>query len=161
MEQKQIGQLLAGFGVVLLAVLSFVKYRLDKYGAFLCQLVEQSPILTMAECPAHGDNLSWILLIAFILAGILFVIGWYILLQTRRAIPLKHRVPHLDASKLNAEEKIVCDYLQQHEGSAYQSDLIKATEYSKVKMTRVLDRLQAKGVVGRERRGMTNIVVLK
>ncbi len=162
MQQKQIGQLLVGIGMVLLGILSFVKYRLDEYGAFLCQVVEESPLLTMAQCPAHGDNLSWIILIAFGLVILILAAGVYILFQTRRStvVEHKHHKQH-DTSKLTDEEKMVYTYLHEHDGSAYQSDLIKATGYSKVKMTRVLDHLQAKGIVGRERRGMTNIVVLK
>jgi uncharacterized membrane protein len=43
----------------------------------------------------------------------------------------------------------------------YQSDLIKETEFSKVKITRILDKMESKDVIDRKRRGMTNIIVLK
>ena len=51
--------------------------------------------------------------------------------------------------------------LKTTEGSAYQSDLIKATGYSKVKVTRILDKMESKGIVERKRRGMANIIVMK
>ena len=47
------------------------------------------------------------------------------------------------------------------EGSVYQSDIIKETKLTKVKVTRILDKLEGKKLIDRKRRGMTNIVVLK
>ncbi|MBI4983154.1 MarR family transcriptional regulator [Candidatus Woesearchaeota archaeon] len=47
------------------------------------------------------------------------------------------------------------------QGSAYQSDLIKETRLTKVKVTRILDKLEGRGLIERKRRGMTNIVILK
>ena len=43
----------------------------------------------------------------------------------------------------------------------YQSSLMKETGFSKVKTTRVLDRLETKKILERKRRGMTNLVVLR
>ena len=47
------------------------------------------------------------------------------------------------------------------QGSAYQSDLIKETQLTKVKITRILDHLEGKQLIERKRRGMTNIIILK
>ena len=46
-------------------------------------------------------------------------------------------------------------------GSVYQSDIMKKTGFSKVKVSRVLDKLEQKGLLERKRRGMTNLVVAK
>ena len=67
----------------------------------------------------------------------------------------------IDASQLNDEELKVYDYLKEHNGSAYQSELARDLELTKVKMTRILDRLEGFGVLERKRRGMTNIVILR
>ena len=40
------------------------------------------------------------------------------------------------------------------------SDLIKESGMNKVKVSRILDRLEGKGLIDRKRRGMTNIVIL-
>ena len=53
------------------------------------------------------------------------------------------------------------EVLLREEGSVYQSDLIKETKLTKVKVSRVLDKLEGKGLIERKRRGMTNIIVLK
>jgi len=47
------------------------------------------------------------------------------------------------------------------EESIFQSELVERTELNKVKVTRILDRLEGKGLIERKRRGMTNVVILK
>ena len=43
----------------------------------------------------------------------------------------------------------------------FQSELVEKTGHTKVKMTRILDKLEAKGLIERRRKGMTNLVFLK
>lgn len=62
---------------------------------------------------------------------------------------------------LDEEESKLMSIVLREQGSAYQSDLIKETNLSKVAVTRLLDRLEGKGLIERKRRGMTNIVILK
>ena len=47
------------------------------------------------------------------------------------------------------------------QGTIFQPDLADKTGFSKVKVTRILDRLEGKQLIERKRRGMTNVVVLK
>ena len=67
----------------------------------------------------------------------------------------------IDVSKLDDEEKKIYALIKNNKGSIYQSDIIKDTGFSKVKTTRILDRLESKGVAERKRRGMTNIIILR
>jgi uncharacterized membrane protein len=62
---------------------------------------------------------------------------------------------------LSSEEKTVFNKVIEAQGSMSQSVLMKETNFNKVKITRILDRLEGKGLIERRRRGMTNIVVLK
>lgn len=62
---------------------------------------------------------------------------------------------------LGGDEKIVFDKIIKSEGTIFQSDLVDKTSFPKVKVTRILDKLEGKGLVERRRRGMTNIVILK
>ncbi|HYD03954.1 MAG TPA: MarR family transcriptional regulator [Alphaproteobacteria bacterium] len=62
---------------------------------------------------------------------------------------------------LDPEEKAIITKLLDNEGSLFQSKLVSLTGQSKVKVTRILDRLEGKGLIERKRRGMTNIVFLK
>jgi len=63
--------------------------------------------------------------------------------------------------KLSGDEKAVYDAVTSADGTIFQSDLVKQLGFSKVKLSRILDRLEAKGLVERRRRGMANLVVLK
>ncbi len=62
---------------------------------------------------------------------------------------------------LDGDEKIIFNIISESEGAVFQSQLINKTGFTKVKVTRVLDRLEGKGIIERKRRGMTNVVLLK
>jgi uncharacterized membrane protein len=64
-------------------------------------------------------------------------------------------------NSLQTDERKVYDLIVNADGFMFQNDLIEKTGYSKVKISRILDKLELKGVVERRRRGMANIVVLK
>ncbi len=74
--------------------------------------------------------------------------------------PITAKKIQIDFSKLEPDEKKLV-LLIQNEGAIFQSSLVEKSGFGKVKITRLLDRLESKGVVERKRRGMTNVVVLK
>ena len=57
---------------------------------------------------------------------------------------------------LNEDERRMYLELRDHGGAMYQRDLVALGIFSKAKVTRVLDKLEAKGLVVREAHGMTN-----
>lgn len=63
--------------------------------------------------------------------------------------------------ELNPDEKLVLERIIEAEGTIFQSDLVDKTGFTKVKVTRILDKLEGKAVIERKRRGMTNVVILK
>lgn len=63
--------------------------------------------------------------------------------------------------ELNDDEKLIFEKILEAEGTIFQSDLVDKSNLAKVKVTRLLDRLEGKGLIERKRRGMTNIVILK
>ena len=65
------------------------------------------------------------------------------------------------SNELDSDESRVVAFINEGNGSVYQSDIMKKTGFSKVKVSRVLDRLEQKGLLERKRRGMTNLVVAK
>lgn len=105
-------------------------------------------------------------IIAVLLLVIAAMVAW-IFLQMRRkpaTEPITKEKPaqkKTDVSALDSDEKKIIEILQEKGGSAFQSDVIKGLGYSKVKVSRMLDRLEQKGVLERKRRGMANLVVLK
>ena len=62
---------------------------------------------------------------------------------------------------LNGDEKKIFVKIIDNKGTFLQSDLVKGTKFSKVKITRILDKLEGKGLVERRRRGMSNVIILK
>jgi uncharacterized membrane protein len=62
---------------------------------------------------------------------------------------------------LNSDEKKIVSELLNNNGTLFQSKIVEYTGQSKVKITRILDKLESKGIIERKRRGMTNIVFLK
>lgn len=64
-------------------------------------------------------------------------------------------------SDLAPEEKHILDLVIESNGAIFQSDIVEKTGYGKVKVTRILDKLEGKGLIERRRRGMTNMIILK
>lgn len=62
---------------------------------------------------------------------------------------------------LSPEEKLILEKVIESDGTIFQSDLVEKTHFTKVKITRLVDKLEGRGLVERRRRGMTNVVVLK
>jgi uncharacterized membrane protein len=64
-------------------------------------------------------------------------------------------------SKLSANEKTVFEKIIESQGALFQSELVEKSGFNKVKVTRILDKLEGKDLIDRKRRGMSNIVILK
>lgn len=66
-----------------------------------------------------------------------------------------------DLKGLDKDEKRVIDLLLKENKAMFQATLKEKLGVGKVKLTRLLDKLEAKQIIERKRRGMNNIVVLK
>jgi uncharacterized membrane protein len=64
-------------------------------------------------------------------------------------------------TELEKEERDVLGKIIENKGTIFQSNLTEKTGFNKVKVTRILDKLEGRGLIERRRRGMTNIIVLK
>jgi len=62
---------------------------------------------------------------------------------------------------LEKDEKSVFEHLIDSQGTIFQSALVEKTGFTKVKITRILDKLEGRKLIERRRRGMTNVVILK
>ena len=99
------------------------------------------------------------------LAILLFVLlfGAYMIFFAKETIPIPKKTKEdykETLTQLEPEEKRVLEKIIE-EGSIFQSKIVEDTGLSKVKITRIIDRLEGKGLIERKRRGMTNIVILK
>lgn len=62
---------------------------------------------------------------------------------------------------LTREEKRLYSIIEEADGAIFQADLVEKSGFSKVKVSRILDKLEGRGMIERKRRGMTNMVVIK
>src|SRR3989338_2712697 len=165
-NEKLLGYLLMAFSIILFIVLGFIKTQFDVESALLCQKFHEYK-LDLAQCPVHQANstwnkISWVILVGFGIGILIFGVGAYLAFFYKAGSrELKRDFKQIDLSKLDDEEKKMYDIIKGKNGSAYQSDLIKETGFSKVKVTRILDKMETADIIERKRRGMTNIIVLK
>lgn len=163
MDRKIQGYLLLSVSFLLFISGIMLNNYHQQNSLFMCSLVEQNPDIDMADCPAHNNNyFYYIVIIAGIGFGFFFLGIYYILNfnHEEESIIVENKKESF-ANLLVGEEKEVYDFLKLNEGSVYQSDIVKSLGFSKVKVTRILDKLEGKGLVDRKRRGMTNIIILK
>ncbi|MFH0906197.1 MAG: hypothetical protein V1824_02585 [archaeon] len=120
-------------------------------------------------CP-HTKNIPLQTVIGYIVSAILFVVGIYTYfldkISPRKDATVEDiRKIEKDYSKILSQladaEKCVFNLIKDNDGIIYQSKLIAETNYSKVKISRILDDLESKNLIERKRRGMSNIIVMK
>lgn len=160
MENKNVGLLIIGIAIVIgIIILIFNLGLKDIVG----QTCSHGP-----ECSMY-DAISIQTWVSMAIAGLIFVIGFFLILskeetkiitKTKKIEIEKKRKP-IDYSKLDKEEKIIVKIIEEAEGTIFQSDLVEKSGFDKVKVSRILDRLEGKQIIERKRRGMTNVVVLK
>ena len=178
-DQKKFGLILIVLSLLLLIVLGFVKAKSDQEEEFLCSVVHTTPTANPNQCPVHqGGGNTWPITAAFGVAFLLLGAGIYFFLSApkekkdngkerkneKRGKGAKQdamQFSRVDLSKLDGEELKIYGLLKKGEGSVYQSDLVRETGISKVRITRILDRMETKRILERKRRGMANLVVLK
>ena len=125
-------------------------------------------------CPMHS-TLETQMAISYGLMSLLFLVGAFIFFFMKEETITKeiHTIHKEKSTEITSdkkkeiienadeEEKMILNLLLNNQGSVYQSDVIKETKLTKVKVTRILDKLEGKGIIERKRRGMTNVIILK
>ena len=103
--------------------------------------------------------------ISLAIVGVVVVIGLVIMFSKPKETiiikKVKEKKKKLNLNGLDKDEKKVVDLLLSEGKAVFQADLMEKLEIGKVKTTRLLDKLEAKQLIERKRRGMNNIVVLK
>jgi uncharacterized membrane protein len=152
MKNKHVGIMLLGVSA-LIGIIVFI------FNRALTQVVNTS-CSHGNSCPMHG-SLNFHTSIGILIILIVALIGLYLVLFSEKKNSEKKEKPKTNYKNLSDEEKKILAELEAEEGSCFQSSLVEKTDYSKVKVTRILDKLEGKKLIERKRRGMTNIVLLK
>ncbi|MFA4820035.1 MAG: MarR family transcriptional regulator [Candidatus Aenigmatarchaeota archaeon] len=148
--------------IVLSLLLFFVLLSSTQSIQKLNQYIHQDCTLPAEVCPFKKD-IPWESSLGFSIDAIIFILG-VLLVMTKRLpeqSPVK-RVKKQPATvkSLEPAEKKIYDIITDS-NAIFQSELVEKANMSKVKITRILDKLEARGLVERKRRGMTNVVVAK
>jgi hypothetical protein len=158
-DLKKVGMILVLFSVVLFIVLYFITSLIIK---LRLELHETCP-LPPESCPYKGSVPTEVLA-AFVTDTAMGIFGVSLIITSYRSekVGVKEKTKIKESIKsLQDGEREVYELIVNADGFIFQNDLIKKTGYSKVKISRILDKLELKSVVERRRRGMANIVILK
>ena len=163
MKNKNVGYLIVGISILIVLVIILFNQGMTSIVNETCS---HGPSCTMYTTIKTQTYLS------LALAGLVFIIGLFLIFskETEKIIIKKIKPEaNLEPKKfnkkslenLNGDEAKIMNLLLENKGNMFQSDIIEKTNLNKVKVTRILDSLEAQGLIERKRRGMTNIVMLK
>jgi len=160
MKNRSVGFLVVGISVVIAVIVWIFNIGLKDIVGQTCT---HGPTCSMYDTIAVQTYVS------LAIAGLVLVIGLFlifakenetIIMKTKTLTKVEKKKP-LDLSKLDKQEKEVVKILQKENGTIFQADLMEKLGIGKVGMTRLLDKLEAKQIIERKRRGMNNVIVLK
>ena len=159
MENKHVGFLIIGIAILLIGIIFLFQSALKDIVASTCTAEEHS-----VSCPMNeGVNQQTYLSLGIV--GLLMIIGLVLVFTKPKekivVKKVKERKRKLDLENLDKDERKVIDLILKEGNAMFQSTLMEKLEIGKVKATRLLDKLEAKQLIERKRRGMNNIVVLK
>ena len=157
---------IGAFLIVLSVALFFVILSFTQQIQNFNQYLHQDCNLPDLICPFKQD-VPWQSAAGFSISAIIFAIGALLLITKpseppkiiKQAAPAKSKTKPAPAS-LHPDEKKIYETISAA-GAIFQSELVEKSGMSKVKITRILDKLEASGLVERKRRGMTNVVMAK
>ncbi|NOQ38023.1 hypothetical protein GQ472_03965 [archaeon] len=153
MKNRTVGLLIVGIS----ALIGFIIYSFNRA---LTEIVNEACVHG-STCPMWG-TINFQTNISISIMASLIILGAYIAFFTRENDAVQSRKDYRQIMKtLSDEEKLVLTTIIDADGTIFQSALVEATSFSKVKVTRILDRLEGKRVIERKRRGMTNVVILR
>ena len=156
MENKHVGWLIIGIGVMVGALVLIFNYTLKKLIRDTCS---HGPTCSMYDTVMIQTWISLAIIVIIIVIGLAIMFT-----KPKEKIIIKkvqEKKKKLDLKGLDKDEKKVIDLLLKENKAVFQADLMEKLEIGKVKTTRLLDKLEAKQLIERKRRGMSNIVVLK
>ncbi|MFH0797893.1 MAG: MarR family transcriptional regulator [Candidatus Woesearchaeota archaeon] len=167
MRNKVVGYIILGMS----ALIGFIVYSFNSaLGKIINESCEHGP-----ACPMWG-TLDFQTNVGIGIMVFVIMIGIYLIFFGKEEVTITkietrvEKVEPKDVSRENyrkvinrliGDEKKLFEILIDSKGTIMQSDMIAKSEMSKVKISRVLDKLEGKGLIERKRRGMTNSIVLK
>ena len=160
MKNRNVGYLIIGISIVIGAIIWIFNLGLKNIVGQTCT---HGPACTMYDTIAIQTYTS------LAIAGLILVIGLFFVLSKEEEKIIVKKIKEkvevkrkpINYNMLSSDERRIAKVIEGENGAIFQSDIIDKVGFSKVKVSRLLDRLEAKQLIERKRRGMTNVVVLK
>ncbi len=160
MKNKNVGFLIIGLAVVIGIIILIFNIGLRNIVDDTCS--------HGSECTMY-DTIAIQTWVSLAIAGLILVIGLFLvfskeetkIITKTKKVEIEKKTKPIDYTKLDKEEKIIMKAIEEAQGTIFQSDLVEKIGFDKVKVSRILDRLEGRQLIERKRRGMTNVVVLK
>lgn len=158
MKNKNVGFLIVGLATIIGIIVLIFNLGLKNIVGETC---------THGTTCSMYDTISTQTYISLAIAGIILIIGLFlifskeqekVIVKTKR---IKQKNKKINTKNLDEKEKRTVKILQEENGATFQKTLMEKLNIGKVGMTRLLDKLEAKQIIERKRRGMNNIVVLR
>lgn len=164
-------------GIIMIGIALLIGFIILTFNKAMTKIVNES-CSHGPSCPMWGTinfqtNVSIGIMIFVILLGIyliFFAKDEKERVVRTKVVKIKEQITPKEVTKdnymkvmknLSSEEKLVLEKIIEAKGTIFQSELVEKTGFNKVKVTRILDKLEGKAIVERKRRGMTNVVILK
>jgi uncharacterized membrane protein len=155
MRNRIVGIIIVAFAVVVGVMTYLFNRALRDIVNTSCSMGDTCPMWTPVK---FNTNINIGIMIAVLLLGLYLII--FSKEDTIESVPKNHVRKNMTTG-LDADERLVVQKIMDSEGTLFQSDLVEQSGFTKVKVTRILDKLEGRGVIERRRRGMTNVVILK
>ena len=159
MENKQVGYLILGISVLIIFLIFLFNSTLNEAVRNNC-LFQHGDV----ESCEMFDTVNKQTYFSLSIVGILVIFAFVMIFtKPKEKIVIKkfkEKKRKLDLGGLDNKEKQVIKILESENGTIFQAELMEKLSTGKVGITRLLDKLEAKQLIERKRRGMNNIVVL-
>lgn len=156
MRNRNVGFLIIGISALIVVIIWLFNRAMKKI---------------VSESCSHGPNCAMYGVIttqtqiSVVIAGFIFLIGLFLVFSKEKekivVKKIKEAKNKINTKDLNEQEKEVINILMKEGGAIFQASLMEKLSVGKVKITRLLDKLEAKQLIERKRRGMNNIVILR
>lgn len=164
MKNRNLGLLIIGIALIFFVILFIFKAQLDNVIQLQMKASGGTCFDEQGNCLHQQSNIPFIsgLIISFLTLAFGIFLLFFDNIKKEKKIPKKDIANNKETlAKLNTDEKNIYNLIVEAEGTIFQSELVEKTDFSKVKITRILDKLEGKDIIERKRRGMTNVVILK
>jgi hypothetical protein len=167
MRNKIVGFLIIGISIIIGIIIWAFNRALTEIVSVSCSHGD--------SCPMWG-SIRFHTTVSAVIMALILLIGLYLVFFGReerivtkvKRVNVKPKPGDVGAKdlsiimkSLDSDQKKVLQPVLDNDGTIFQSEIVDKTGFTKVKVTRILDKLEGRGIVERRRRGMTNVVILK